>query len=39
MPMVYLRNELYDSIIKAGKKPTDYINDAVEKELAKESGK
>ena len=39
MPMVYIRNELYDSIIKAGKKPTDYINDAVEEMLAKEGGK
>lgn len=35
MPNIYLRSDLYDAIVRAGQKPAVFVNDAVEKELAK----
>ena len=39
MPMIYLKNDLYDRLIKSGKKPAEFVNNAVEKALALEAVK
>ena len=36
MPMIYLKAELYDAIVKRGERPAKFTNDAVEEKLKKE---
>jgi len=33
MPMVYLKKELYDELVKLGKDPAKFVNELVEKKL------
>ena len=35
MPMIYLKNKLYDRIVKWGENPAEFSNNAVEKALEK----
>jgi hypothetical protein len=34
MPMIYIRKELYDTLIKGGRDPSTFINELVEKSLS-----
>ncbi len=36
MPMVYVKNELYDNIIRNNKNPAKYVNDILEDAMNKE---
>lgn len=36
MPMVYVKNELYNRAVKGGKDPSDFVNEAVEQALERE---
>lgn len=37
MPTIYLSKENYDAIIKSGKDPNTFVNNAVAEKLKKES--